>query len=188
MIYLLVCSRLSDSRVRASSNRRARAKSTRSPPSERGALLSERLEQTVYPVDSAIHCLNIRDQDNTCVTNPQSGCYCCIIPGGVLVYKTGTTFSHFKAGKLETSETRSTCLHSPEKREKKTKQKTNKQIKKHMFCRPARVYAHHLNRKCIQRGIYFSTELLLRMCQKSFLCFSIQTKLVIHEPFGKPVC
>ena len=68
-IYLVACSRRSDSRVRESSNRRARAKLARSPPSERGSLLSERQEQTIYTVDCAIHFLNIRGQDNTCVTN-----------------------------------------------------------------------------------------------------------------------
>ena len=69
-IYLVAGSRRSDSRVRASSNRRARAKLTRSLPSERGALLSERLEQTIHLVYHAIrHCLKIRGQDNTCVIN-----------------------------------------------------------------------------------------------------------------------
>ena len=69
VIYLRASSRRSDSRVRESSNRRARAKLARSPPSKRGSLLSERLKQSIYAVDSAIHCLNIRGQDNTCVTN-----------------------------------------------------------------------------------------------------------------------
>ena len=68
-IYLAACSRQSDSRVRESSNRRARAKLARSLPSERGSLLSERLKQTIYTVDSTIYCLNIRGQDNTWVTN-----------------------------------------------------------------------------------------------------------------------
>ena len=69
VIYLRASSRPSDSRVRESSNRRARPKLARSPPSKRGSLLSERLKQYIYAVDSAIHCLNIRGQDNTCVTN-----------------------------------------------------------------------------------------------------------------------
>ena len=68
VIYLRASSRRSDSRVRENSNRRARAKLARSPPSKRGSLLSERLKQSIYAVDSAIHCLNIRGQDNTCVT------------------------------------------------------------------------------------------------------------------------